>query len=1589
MRQLLSLILFLAVFSAQAQVKFSNDPAEFVKDAKAMLSAGKVDHAEELSAQLEELWSSGKLTERQKQQVIKVSQLLYRKRMRANPHFEQFYTMLLAGVGTRNLSGVRLDNMLEVTAKAIGQEEPKQLEKFLTTASLYLSANRLFQNTYYSLHATGGSFSFAYEGPSKPTETVTEEDSWDSISWDDEVNETGEATAEEDDAWGTITSVPEKEDKKKTAQKRKESLKQQFIPAQPKVSGPVLQLQNVTLAFVTPWDSAAIVQTNGQLMLGNDLFVGEGGKFEWQVQEKPAVAELRKYSFNISFAGFKAPDVTISYPAVLAGPIDGPMEWVSRKRKTSKYPYPKFLSFTNDAKVTNLGSNLSYKGGFSLIGNAIGSESMDGSLSEVVLSQAGERKFRAIARNYTFNDTLLLAGRAAVALYQQNDSLTHPAVQLRYSRSGQELTLTKDKGAYAHTPYSDSFHKLEITAERVRWNLNEPQIEFSILSTKTIVPVHLESLEYYSNNRYQQLVGVAPFHPLQLLIGYSVKAKRNEFYASDVARATKISEAAIKGAASAMSHQRFLNYDPGSGYIELKPKAWHYVGASRDLKDYDHLAIKSVVPSGRNATLNLDDNRLTVRGVSKITFNNDTASVYILPRRQEVHVLKNRDIEFEGQVFASQLVFKGTEFKFNYDEFSIDLIKLDTIALVSLKGRSRKGGASEQVLTGKGSSMPGKLYINKPHNKSGEKYFAEYPKFDAPMGALVAFDKREVAGGAYDSTVYFDMPPFKLDSLSSGKKVVAFDGTFHSGGIFPPIKTKLQMMPDGTLGFYYQPSAKGLEAFGGKGVAFDTIMMSSSGIQSRGKLTYLTATLEAPVYTYFKDSVVAKGGEMISIKEGGSGYPVASLSNFEMNWQPLTDTMYLKPTKEPMRLYEESYTFKGTAKYSPGGLYGSGILENPVAKVTSSSLHFKQRSFSGNNAKMVVKSGEGKPAVEALDVALDYDMTKGLVDFESEKKGAASITFPKAQYKTSMSSGRWDTNNQKVSLRADENGGSNWFYSMHPEQGGLRFKAGSGDYNLKDNTIRAGGVPFISVADVYIVPDSGKVAVAADATIQTLRNARVLADSSQQFHKLNKGNIDVLSRMAFKGSAIHNFLNAASDSFGLQFENFIYGNPQEKKKPVYTFATANIKEENAFYIFPRILYRGKITMQAPEKYMDFDGELKLNFTGDPADSGWFPYKKDTLDPENVRIPILKAKAADGTALHTGLHMAADSGKLYNTFVSKKLAEDDLDLFLVDGLLSYDKSKGEFKIGQEARAYGDSYEGSLMQYNEASNTVHFEGRLNLLKPTKNFSIDASGSGDANVDSSRYSLDTFLAFDLEVPGKALDAMAAALQGSGLGSIDAMGHNQEALHYKLAEFIGDRGVRDYIERSAMAYVPLPEVSRSLVRSLILDQVNLRWSNEQNAWYSVGSISLASILKNDINAKMDGYLELRQDMNGDPAVNLYLQADPYTWYYFSFFENGLTLASSDDNFNKVIGSKSKGSRGTSGSYGIYLGEPIEKNQFLDYFSKTYLNGEKGFKVAAGQPIGEPVGGFGGQEEDEKQDKKKRKKKGKEDPFGVEPETD
>lgn len=1377
----------------------------------------------------------------------------------------------------------------------------------------------------------------------------------------------------------------------------------------PPTRGAVLVVKDADLVMGTAGDSVVLHQVSGTVVPGTSRFVGTGGQFGWAVKNNPVTAALGGFDFDLSKPEFTAQPVTLTYAALLEAPVKGALSYRSVRRKAGAADtgYPRFISLTNDARLKNLGGNIAYRGGISLAGNRLLSAALDGSLAMLAVSEGGQRKFRAASRAYILSDSVITAGRAAITIYQGQDSLTHPGVAVRYLRDKQLLRLSREDGLYKNTPFNDSYHKLEIRSEQLTWDLHQPTIDFAVLTAKNQQTADFESQEFYTDSRYQQIKSINRLHPLQMLVGYSQDhGNARTLNVADMATDLNTAEGNLRSAMAGLAREGYVQWNGQTGSVTILPKGLHYVASARDRKDYDHLAIKSLSGAGRNATLNLATNELLIRGVDRFNFTDDSLAVYVRPDSSLVRVQKNRNIKFSGTVVAAAMRFKGKEFAFDYDGFYVDMAKIDSMLIRSqpkkVAGKSNNGKHFDFALTNRGKVSSGRLFLNDPRNKSGRKKKPNFPAFDSKTGASVFFGKQDVLGGAYDSTMVFDIPPFRLDSLNNlGQTASGFDGTFRSGGVIPDIKTKLTPQPDGSLGFVYDVPKEGFPLYKGKGRVFNKVKLDSRGLQADGTVKYQSGTFTSDRFTFYRDSVVTEGktGEIAARNSAGVNSPRMALpAGYLMNWAVKADSMYLTTprTGAPIKLYaNDAYSFRGRALLTPKGTGGDGRLDGPQSFIKSPDFTFKTDGYSGRKATLSVKSAEAnKPALTANEVAFQYDLKKGYADFAREPDSKASIDLPYSQFRTTLSGGRWDFKKKSVQLRVAPGADStkSYFYATGAAQHGLKFRAATGVYDLTRYRLQAGGVPYIASADAWIVPDSGRVSILANAQFTPLRNAAVVLDSLAKFHRLYKGNIKVVSRDAFTGDALYSF-KTVRDSFALKFTNFASDSSVVaaarksgglfKKKAVAddaagpaqglaTVAVATVQTNTKFLLAPRIGYRGDVKLNSQKRGLIFDGQVQLQFGKDLARAQWFPVK-DSIDPKNVSLTLRDAKTEDGSPLLTGLFLSDQSNSVYPLYAAALPNETDVPLFTVDGKLHYDAKQGLFTISRNDLADANRYDGAVMTYKDSTGQVGFRGPLTFIKSSKEYRMVGSGVGVANPDSAAYRVDALLGLDIVMPAKALEVLGTEMVAVTKGSPEALDGSPNEL-YKLGEFVGSKGVEGFLNNKGQA-VSLAKLSPKLAHTLLLSRVNLRWNDKKKAWYSVGKIGVAGVGKQSLNALVDGYVEIKRN-NSTDEVEIYLEADAQDWYYFKYANNLLLTKSQSDSYDGEITKAQKGDYSTALSYGVFLGDYGDVDGFRSRFQRDYLgqSGKLAARAAAPPKPEEPMVDTG---------KKKKKKKG-DDAFGA-----
>ncbi len=1548
-------LLFISVSFAGygQQTRLSADMEQFPEQLQQLMKqASRPDDADP-TLEFQRLWE-GRWTNDEKDNIMAIAQKMQEKRMKPRPHF-QLYLSLLEATTEEQASqqyAIPLVEFLETSLKVVGAENQSVIEQYFQTLQLFIAEGYLYKGAYNQLYAANADAKLSYiEAEVLPDlPELTEDNAEDDTGWFSDWDQ----PHSQDDDWSSADSWDNSDWEQDEASDSPEIIDDftSYEEDLPVVQGAVLSLTGVDLMFLSPHDSTGIYKTTGQMMLKNNNFVGEGGQFTWEIAglaKDTTYVQFEKYAFLISKSRITAENVQLYYLGKINKPVAGVFEYESKKRQNfDDAQFPRFKSYQNNITIDNLGEKgLKYTGGFSLSGRKIYSNALYGDKAELLLVRDNKKLWRAFGKTFSLQDSLINTERSSIIIYHQNDSVYHPAIRFRYEVPTGMLTLLKDEGGFKNTPYYASSYAMDISVDMLQWDTYTDSLDFSTLNARQQLPARFESQEYFNRQRFDNLTGLFDFNPLVMVVGYSRKLNSPSFYSADMAKNFKQNEETMKGAMRFLMENGFVDYNPATDEVKLKRKAYHYMLSKDQKKDFDNLLITSLSAGQPNATLNLETEELKVRGVKKF-YISELLDVFIEPKNQEITLLANRDFRFDGNLSAGNFQYVGEKFFFNYDEFLLTLPQIDSIKLqIETEKKDRNNKLIKEKLENQMVHTSGTLFINKPDNKSSRKTFPQYPIFRADKGATVLFDGKSVANGAYDSTMAFTVPPFEIDSISSSDPAsIAFEGKFTSNGIFPDLDVRLKVMPDNSLGFEYPISPDGLPIYNGKAIAYDFLKMDGNGLVVDGRIEYLTSSLYSDNFMFYMDSVKAIGSQL-AMEPGmldGTSFPQAELLDYEMAWVPSKDSMYVVNLKAPFQFYDNTASMDGFANINSKGVFASGSLLTRGLEAVSAEMNFQEELFFTRHSEFEIKSSNPKkPALRGSDVRLSFDLIDNDAEISPEVEGVAALDFPYAQVRTSINKATWDLNTKTVSMTKPEDTEltKSYFYSTRQDLDSLAFYATAALYDINELKLNVTGIPYIIVADAKITPENNEVLILENTRIDQLQNAVVVIDTLNEYHTLINGKIDIISRKKFSGQADYQYVNAEADTFIIAFDKFISEQIaiSKKQEGFRTVSSGSIRPDDFFEIAPDIFFKGQVTMYADKPALELDGFVNVDLKSLNTQNTWIVYQKDGSSRE-LAFDFATAQTESGNPLYAGLYWEMDKA-LYSAFLSEPKTMDDPPFFAPKGKFSFDEVAKQYRIASPTKAKGSkSYEGDLLVFDDNTGEIRYEGKLNYLKPTgKGFDITAAGNGSGNVIENDYKSDNFFILDFDIPSQAVDAMGTDLAEvvTRIGAPSASS-DRTRLVYKLAEIIGDKGVKDYEEKSLSGYTPLVGLNNALAKTLVLSDVPLVWSSEHNGWYSKGKLGFSNAGKQDVNAMLDGFMEIRKGNEGD-MMNIFLQASASTWYYFSFENDRMFIYSSNKDFNDAINKKSNLSKAKMGDFAFGTSDISEALGFVNRFRKMYFD--------------------------------------------------
>ncbi|MBT1706196.1 hypothetical protein [Chryseosolibacter indicus] len=1570
-RFLLYILLGFSTSYALAQNQVAS-PQTFPDSVSYLLEGTRNLEAKAVGTDFAMVWAS--LSPKHQQEIRKQYLLLRKKKFAIKPHVINYLGAIINAVNVERVDDNKFSSFLDVSAKVIENNTSTQAANFFAVTRTFFLRHALHYEKPFRLLVTDDEYVFDYIAPPPP------------ISW----NDTTQFQTQTQESDGTTTSSDDSFNESFDTTFQEVAPLWMNPPPPPNIDGAVLKFTRANLIFVTPYDSTQLKNTKGTLSLTQNLFVGEGGRFDWSaalLNPDSVYCDMHSYYFGSTKCELKADLVNLNYLGKTPGAVPGSFEFKSQPRKDSvASSYPRFKSYQSNLEIQGLGDeNLKYWGGFSLTGNKISSQSFSNDPSTIEVYNQGQKKFRAQSPNFIFNKSSIASTRTYISLYHDRDSIVHNVAQLKYAwakDSTQRLILQKDKGDMRHTPFSSSYFNIDFSADIMKWDLYADSINVRTDGGRNVVPLIVESVDYYDPEDYKVLQGVGfGFHPLAVVVNYALKKRVREFYSGELASYTGRDLLQIKKAIEFLYQKGMVSYDPLTDLVKVKPKAVDIYLSFRGEVDYDNLKIHSVIDTSDNATINLKKGYMTVRGVEEFHVS-DSLNVRIEPDSSVITILRDRDIKFDGMIDAGNFKINGKGFMLKYDSFYIDLKQIDSINFYVTE-KNAKGievrrkidnsmvGADSVAASIGGinhfAQKSGTLYISKANNKSGKVRIPNYPRLDASSGGVIYFDRPEVLGGVYDRSMFFVVPPFKLDSLNDADPAsINFDGTFVSSGMFPNFKEKLHTQPDKSLGFDHSIPQGGYQLYQGDGKMHGIVSMNARGLRGFGEIEYLAANVSSQEMVFYPDSVIASGRRArIAEKQFGSVlFPQASLSDYSMKWVPKEDKMRFKNQKGPFSFYDSTAFMQGTVTVSKNGVAGMGKLETRGTELISRDMRFAGDNFSSRHARFKVRSEDpNKPLFTGNDIRLRFNLKENYADISPEIEGVAAIDFPYAQFKTSIPNARWDLDEQKIVMSKDpkvdiEN---SYFYTTRKELDSLHFNAEKAEYNLKTQELKVSGIPYIVVADAQITPENNEVLILENARIGTLKNTTIVLDTLNAYHRLTEGVVDIVSRKEFSGYATYQYVNLLNDTFAIKMTDFhlepiqptegVKKSKRSSQATMQTVAMGAVSEQEHLVLGAGLFYKGNMIMYATRPALQLDGFVKLDIRNIENYNAWLEYKQSGEETE-VRLDFNNLITEDGKKASAGLHFDEAGNDMYLTFFNDRKSEGDEDFFTPAGSLVYDKEVNEYRIEDKEKAEGKKLAGKVFAYNDEKRQVRFEGPVNLFTGAKGFSVTSTALGTGNLATNEFRMNSFLMIESNIPSSAFDLMAKNLQEviKNEGASEGLGDQTELL-YKIGDIIGERAVKEYEQKSQQGYVSLGTLPQ-LAKQLVFADVNLKWHPKAKAFYNEGNLGVSNIGRNDINGGFEGFMEIRKTEEGVPVFHVFIKASPEAWYYFGFEDNRLMVHSSNGAFNDIISKKSNAGKAKVGEVAFIPGSEDETLAFINRYRKQYYGIEVPYSLNEGPQV-------------------------------------
>ncbi len=1151
-------------------------------------------------------------------------------------------------------------------------------------------------------------------------------------------------------------------------------------------------------------DSMVVYNTSGTYDPSQQRWEGKGGRVTWEkvgLSKNETYAEVGNLKVSMKNTNMNIDSVRLKSPYLGETILGSLSDRAFKSNREEDKIFPQFLSYNSNVKINNIKPNVNYEGAFSMKGaKFVGSGIKDIPAKIVILKNAKPFIVAKAASIFISDKNINVPNCNTKIVLNTGDSITHPSNTFTYYYNEGTAEFSRPSSGLGQAPFEDSYHKLFYYVPKIVLNEKENKIYFTYEkgTSQEQRVAKFESFNYYDGQLYDQLQGLSSVHPLVAISKYCYKYDKQEITEGECAAAIGGTIEQAKSMMLQLSNNGFISYDIENKKVFVNEKLDNFVKGKAGKKDYDNILfmcdfrpkelkgyseedIKSnaylqqirenyKVQNEKRRVLenfgffNMGTMDISFTGIDKITLS-DKQNVHLFPSENNVVVKQNRDIEFSGWINAGKAEINATSALYNYEANKINLIKTNE-TIFRVKPRKAEHGTAGLAMNSKINGVVGDIVVDSPNNRSGNKEDATtaiYPVFSVKNATKVYYNSPELHKGAYDSTrFYYTIQPFVLDSADNFNDFSwRLKGELVSAGIFPVIKEDLKVMPDYSFGFSTAAPKEGFDFYGT--AKYDNkVMLSGNGLQGAGTIKFVKSTsVSKSLLTFLPDSTVGVVSFVNEPVESGIQFPDVKCEEAYLTYIPRKKI--LKASSMPRSEFEffnKEANLKGTTIVTPNGMEGNGLMTFKTATIVSTKFKYEHKDIFADTSSFNLRNqsreeGEAPLIFETNNVKSHVSFKERKGEFNSNK-GESRVDFPVNQYMCKMDKFTWFMDQEELTMEKQAtkdvaiNAGVDLlgpnFFSTHPKQDSLQFRAPKAKLDMKAKTIYCNEVEYIDVADARIYPDSMKVNIRKKAKLDQFTNATIIANYITKYHKFTKAVVDITARRAYTGSGEYPYYDRDSILSNVVMNSITLDSTFQ------TVANGKIEQNAGFKLSPEFDYYGNITVKAASPEILFNGATRINHNCSNFEKNWLAFTSN-VDPKNVQIPVSSTMTnLENQAISAGIVWRdaanVDSIALYPTFLSKLVSPTDPIVATSSGFLMYDNSTKEYQIASKEKLINRSAKGNFLSMNTETCALFAEGIINLGMDHGDVTVSTAGMVDYNSNTGEALFNLTAKFDIPI-------------------------------------------------------------------------------------------------------------------------------------------------------------------------------------------------------------------------------------------------